>query len=120
MLGRYLDALDAEARDRVIEAQVWGTGSISQPCLVRHSEGGYGGVERCFRITDRARRFEWRAGELRSDFQFRDLDNVGYRFDRLCRRFGMDRVVRACKLRAAKSNRISIPASSTEEAIRGA
>ena len=81
-MGRYIDGLTAEQRDRLVEAKDfldddWWDGVEGVGCLCCTAEGGW------------------------SD----DLSNVGvdhpaYRFPQACDRFGKARVVRAIKLRA--------------------
>jgi len=103
--GRYIDAHEAMRKDRVIEAQGWITGgfydSYGNRCLVGHAEAWSG---------------EQRLNGLRSDdvcgpngdLLRGEMNRRGYyvfeQFDRLCARFGKDRIVRACKMRAAKGN----------------
>lgn len=105
MIGKWIDRLDAEQKDRIITGQGWCVHSIQlyeDRCLVGHAIGGLPA---------------WR--NLGGDIGARlPLATVGRRFDGLCDRFGMDRIVRACKLRAAKSHRVVLPdAVPVEEAV---
>lgn len=92
-MGRFLSFVGPEERDRVIGAQQWEAETLRDPfCLVQHAVG----VEqyRAWNEWDRWPRSPWKA------------------FDRAVARFGKDRIVRACKLRAARLN------GSSPEAIR--
>lgn len=92
MIGRYLDRLSDVERDRVITAQSWKQfGSTSRTrfdpatsvgCLVQHASGSVVVVDRF---------------------------DVACRFDEIVDRFGLNRVVRAIKLRAGKWTRPHIP-----------
>jgi hypothetical protein len=132
LLGRYIDTLPAEARDRLIQAQDWCVASVAQAdggrCLVGHAEDW-----RALAVDDA----EWRgwmdeplpAGASQLDalchprlFAFRrarpaDLAGyrtrlrrwgvdseaaIGARFDRLCARRGVTAAVRLAKLRAGR------------------
>lgn len=92
MLGKWIDGLTEGSKDRIIEAQRWCSEAIYEShtnsyCLVGHVYGGTEGV-----LFD--------AGvELVSQ-------TTGRCFDRLVQRFGLPRLVRACKLRAAKQNKV--------------
>lgn len=82
-VGRWIDERTDIERDRIIEAQGWVAGYLEyqgQRCLVGHVCGTPG----------------WR------DIDFRDIAVTATRFDQLVLRFGLDRIVRACKLRAAR------------------
>jgi hypothetical protein len=105
-IGRYIDALPDEARDRVIEAHdwcvQWGLDGGGGRCLVGHTEDwrevGDGDIAvRCVDVAKMPGGSE-------------DLECVGADFDAACARFGIDRVVRACKLRAGRPNRVTLPA----------
>lgn len=84
MLGRYIDGLTEEQKDKVIQAQEWRTGSMGVAqgprCLMGHAKGIYEDVQ----------------GD-----PFYGI-RLGVTFDSACRRFGQQRIVRACKLRASK------------------
>ena len=103
MVGLYIDALSDEQRDRVIEAKGWTWDFTDQEdpscrCLVGHAED-----------------YRWRNGfscEVATDpatSVHKDETNYGgtpiYNIvPRLFRRFGKDRIVAACKARAARGN----------------
>jgi hypothetical protein len=99
MLGLYIDGRTDEQRDRIIEGQRWCIQAIEDHkharCLVGHVVGGGAG---------------WRALYNGWNVSVASLLPIGNRFDDLCRRFGMDRIVRCCKLRAAKGNAITLTA----------
>jgi len=104
-VGRYLDAGEDRHRDRVIEGRDWGLDFVEEDgcskCLVGHAE-------------------DWRRGINKQEmYKTKALDIVGIsacweqnlygtvvfnQFPRLCHRFGKDRIVRLCKMRAAKGN----------------
>ena len=103
VVGRYIDALNDEQRDRVIEATSWSPpedglfvdeDDHSCRCLVGHAadwgrmQGSWGGTVQ---------------GP-------RDVINNGVevsnRFPDLQYRFGTDRIIAACKARAAKGNNL--------------
>ena len=104
MLGRYLDALSDEQRDRVIKAKDFLSSDTSYVedcvgCLV-------GVAEMNLDVNaDRPIHFQMTSG---------DYDAPGYRFPRLCARFGKDRIVRLCKQRAAKGNAPTVTEIRTE------
>ena len=102
-MGSYIDALSDEQRDRVIEAKSWSPPEDgwfvdeydhSCRCLVGHAA-------------------DWRrircsvgsvqdAGDVVSDPR-----GAYWRFPHLQARFGTDRVIAACKARAAKGNNLA-------------
>ena len=90
LLGRYLGALSDEQRDRIIEANAMITGNYLDDngtgCLVGVAEG-----------ADEQPIAEG-VGEKAFDLV------VEFSFDELCDRFGKDRIVAACKARAARGN----------------
>lgn len=99
LLGKYIDALSDEQRDRIIEAK-----DFTLNC---HNRGCYG----CLVVTAEVENIE----EGRRYFDFPVAAMVGhrdgtyeseveYRFPHLTTRFGKDRIVAACKSRAAKNN----------------
>jgi hypothetical protein len=103
LLGRYIDALPDHGRDRIIEAQLWGMGTLvdeqSNRCLLGHAEDWqYAGS--LFR--NRAGDADLQRWRVRTFGPSSHLD-VGRRFDLLCHRIGMERAVRLAKLRAARS-----------------
>lgn len=97
MLGLYLDALTAEGRDRVIEAEDIYAGRDGYfhdgcGCLVGVAEMVEGLGDRCPVNFEVSGRCGW-------------IDLPSSRFPSLCDRFGKEMVIRLCKERAAKSNR---------------
>jgi hypothetical protein len=103
-IARYIDALPDEARDRVIEAQGWcvtvGLDDDGR-CLVGHTEDWreVGDGDIAINCVDVAKMPGGSEG----------YECVGEDFDAACARFGLDRVVRACKLRAGRPNRVTLP-----------
>ena len=97
IVGKYLDAISDEQRDRVIEAKDFYDGTEDFfwdgcGCLVGVAEMVFvGGADP---INDAVLRA--------SDYYACPAS----RFPKLCRRFGKDRIVAACKKRAAKGNRL--------------
>jgi hypothetical protein len=102
LLGRYLDSLPDQARDRIIEAQDWGMGTLvdarGNRCLLGHAEDWlYAGSL-----------FRNRAGDLQlqrwrvQHFGPSSHLEIGRRFDLLCHRSGVPTAVRMIKLRAAR------------------
>jgi hypothetical protein len=110
-IGRYIDALPDEARDRVIEAQAWCTdnamGGSEQRCLVGHTEDWYD-IDN-YHSAPR----DMIVANLPGGTEDNSWICVGDYFDRACTHFGLDRVVRACKLRAGRPNRVALPANRT-------
>jgi hypothetical protein len=95
MIGKWIDGLTDEQRDRIIEATEWreccGYMLNDQPvCVLSHAYDVQEFVHICTRIPH-------------------ELYPVGDRFDRLCIRRGLDRIVRACKMRAARRNVVVLP-----------
>lgn len=92
-MGTFLDLLPDEARDRVIEGQFWITGEFVAPtggrCLIGHAHD-----------------FVWDSGKQVALHRVAlpPLPFQGQHFDRACHRFGMERVVRAIKARAARNH----------------
>lgn len=90
MIGKWIDGLTDVQKDRIIEGQGWCPQIIEMGhsrCLVGHAIGGLAA---------------WR--EIVNTGDHRSFAGIGTHFDDLVVRFGLDRIVRACKLRAAKSN----------------
>lgn len=101
LLGRYLDHLPDHARDRIIEAQGWGMGALvdsqANRCVLGHAENWiYAGS--LFR--NRAGDPELQRWRVRTFGPNSHLE-IGRRFDTLCYRYGIERVVRWVKRRAA-------------------
>ena len=91
IVANYIEKLSDEQRDNIIEAEAFSNGQYFD----------YEGVGCLVGVAER----EW--------FDERGTDtgkapiggySTGARFDRLCRRFGMFRVIAACKKRAARGN----------------
>lgn len=130
LMGRYIDALPAEGRDRVIQAQDWCVATVSGPdggrCLVGHAEEWHAleAADHAWRgwMDEPAARTELDALCHPRLFAFRrarpaDLRlyrerlrrwgtdseaRIGARFDRLCARRGLAGAVRLAKLRAGR------------------
>ena len=98
IVGRYIDALSDEQRDRVIEATTLYDG---------YSFYDYDG---CGCLVGTAERVSKRSGVTGDPINALLYQRSGCRhypsarFPKLCRRFGKDRIVAACKARAAKGN----------------
>lgn len=101
LMARFIDRLSAEQKDNIIQAQGWGwagrerlineetySAMAGKLCLMDNACGAVGSwMEEdpiTVQITNSLRKPEALA------------------FDNACHRFGMQRVVRACKMRAAK------------------
>ena len=108
MLGLYLDALSDEQRDNVIEAEEFSNGQFFNghgiPCLVGAAEREYFEVHG---LSSNMPPVALSMGRCRG--------GMGMAFDLLCARFGKDRIVAACKARAAKGNNISREAQRAEK-----
>ena len=96
MLGKAIDSLPSHQKDRVIEAQEWTRGGFvarnDAKCLVGHAENwSYG-----YSVTMPGM---W---VLLAEEYDSTPPGMSTAFDRLTARFGMDRIVRAIKLRAGK------------------
>ena len=105
ILGRYLDVLSDEQRDRVIEAKDWDLSFVSDDdpscrCLVGHAED--------FIIEDN---IPLALDSAQNGHERRCMTSTGVfvfnQFPRLWHRFGKDRIIRLCKQRAAKGNGVS-------------
>ena len=90
-VGRWIDALPPGAKDRIIVAQNWNYAG---------HHGGYESDGPGLCLVDHAL----------GDDTWLDHNGVATRFDRLCQRFGAERVIRACKMRAARGNEVLVPA----------
>ena len=103
MVGLYIDALSDEQRDRIVEAKGWTWDFTDQEdpscrCLVGHAEdyrlrNGFS----CEVATDPATSVH----KDETNYAGTPIYNI---VPRLFRRFGKDRIVAACKARAAKGN----------------
>lgn len=105
LLGRYIDALPSHARDRIIEAQLWGMGTLvdarGNRCLLGHAEDWrYAGSLFRNRAADPELQ-RWRVQLFGPSSNL----EIGRRFDLLCHRHGLPRLVRLAKLRAAREVR---------------
>lgn len=100
LLGRYVDSLPDPARDRIIRSQEWRAvpGSPASCPPVDLAEGRTGQARHRPRPFARS----WRRLARLARFGPRSYGRIRERFDRACRRFGEERVVRALKLRAAR------------------
>jgi len=99
MIGRYIDDCTDTQRDRIIEAKDFGDGwefrdpdNLACRCLVGHAED-WG--------KDYAR-------DPKKDSGYMYGVSIYLSFPKLMNRFGYNRVVRACKMRAAKRNSVSL------------
>lgn len=96
-MGRFIDGLSADQRDSIIQAQSWGWASMNDEeqyaamlgrlCLMDHACGVSSWME-------------WDTEKIMEQDSIRKPPAQA--FDVACQRFGMQRVVRACKLRAGK------------------
>lgn len=112
-MGRYIDGLDDAGRDRLIEGQAWvpyaqwdGHGG---GCLLGHANGvvHMNSREYIDTIREIARTTPPAAWLL--------AGRAAHAFNASFERFGAARLTRAIKLRAARRNRLSLPASSPSE-----
>jgi hypothetical protein len=114
LIGRYIDALPSHARDRIIEAQFWGMGTLvdaqGNRCLLGHAEDWrYAGSLFRNRAGD-AELQRWRVRAFGTGSHL----EIGRRFDLLCHRYGVDHAVRLAKLRAARETAGFEPAREQE------
>jgi hypothetical protein len=116
LIGRYLDSLPDRARDRVIEGQEWGMGTLvdaeGKRCLLGHAEDWTyaGSLFRNFSADPEMQR--WRVGRFGPSAHL----EIGRRFDTLAHRHGLAYVVRMLKLRAGRQN---VPAAPDAARTRG-
>ena len=102
--GRYIDNLIETQSDRVIEAKLWGEDFVRvdedgncYKCLVGHAENWGNGLKEM-------------DNSHHNPYRVIDVTRAVYnKVPTLFKRFGMDRMVRLFKLRAAKNNVVSIP-----------
>jgi len=103
IVGRFIDAGNDAAKDRVIEAVSWTDDNSrfveendpSCRCLAGHKEDWY--------MDDGCSMP--RAKKYREYNEYSSYQSYAYnRFPQLCDRFDKDRIVRLCKMRAAKGN----------------
>lgn len=97
-VGKIIDAMTDVERDRLIEAQGWCAKVLMDKdgnrCMLGHAVGSVNDVQIRAEAAGLCRRMGvYRAGDT---------------FDELVARFGMDRIVRAIKLRAAKGNNVTL------------
>jgi len=103
LIGRFIDALPDHARDRIIEGQGWGMGTLVDPqgnrCLLGHAEDWQyaGSLFRNHAGDPELQR--WRVLSFGSSSHL----EIGRRFDTLAHRCGIDAAVRLVKLRAART-----------------
>lgn len=97
-MGAYIDAATDGAKDRVVEAMLWRSDKTGiagrERCLVGHVED-WGMLPIRTRARDAYAR-DW----INNDATTRRTRAPSTRFDDAVLRFGLDRVVRAVKLRA--------------------
>lgn len=97
-IGKYLDALPDEARDRVLTAQDWCVKDFYDEagarCLVGHAEDWADGTARARNV--RFLLWEQNIGGI----------TTGEHFDAIAERVGLDRAVRLVKQRAGKRTRV--------------
>jgi hypothetical protein len=113
LLGRYIDALPDLARDRIIEAQLWGMGALvdaeGNRCLLGHAEDWlYQGSLFRNRAGDPTLQ-RWRVQVFGTSSHL----DIGRRFDILCHRWGLAAAVRLIKIRAARSSSVDAAALHT-------
>ena len=99
MIGRYIDGLTDEPKDRVVRALYWARGggrrNDGPMCLVQHAAGRW---DWWYKTVKRGR---WIFARTKTVVEDNEEDwRIAYRFDVLCIRFGLPRIVRAIKLRA--------------------
>lgn len=102
-IGRYIDGLTDEQRDRIVTGQGWTSRAdcfvddTGCRCLVGHVD-------------------QWRmvGRDQMSNGQCTIRHNEHHLYPRAVRRFGLARVVRACKLRAAATLSSSVEARPTD------
>jgi hypothetical protein len=105
LIARYIDALPDHSRDRVIEAQEWGIGTLvdegGNRCLLGHAEDWVyaGSLFRNFAGDPAMQR--WRVLEFGPSAHL----EIGRRFDALAHRYGLGTVVTWVKSRAGRPNR---------------
>ncbi len=109
--GQFIDAGTPEQRDRIIEGMEWGDDFVnwenhSCKCLTGHAEAWTRDSSNDLHRADAP--IDHRATNLHGIVAF-------HQFPKLCRRFGKDRVVRLCKMRAAKGNAVVIEVSTLIE-----
>lgn len=123
-MGRYIDGLGDEARDRVIEGQVWVPGTQADyaggGCLLGQANGSASEARTARgryvpELTLEGCRSMFRM--VRRDAFFGPQGRAAQAFNLACLRFGIPRTVAAIKLRAAKPHRISLPASPSQKSI---
>lgn len=99
-VARYIDGLTDEQRDRIIRAQEWGWGA----CAVNEKRRDPDNPMWFGCLVEQA----W--GNWDEASQTREFHSIGLGgFDSLVLRFGLDRIVRACKARAARANTVTLP-----------
>jgi len=100
LVGRYIDLANDEAKDRVIEGQLWGDSFCDDDghrCLCGHAENwDEEGSRPTNRVIRPERNYSWRGYTIADD-----VFNV---VPRLFNRFGQDRMVALFKARAARNN----------------
>ncbi|MEM7416816.1 MAG: hypothetical protein AAF389_15020 [Gemmatimonadota bacterium] len=113
MIGLWIDGLTPEQRDRIIEGQGWTTSESHYVdpdgcrCLVGHVDGWQNDDE--VPDVDSDEDAIWGL-DGRPNF-------IACRYPDLVKRFGVDRVVRVIKQRAAKGNRVFEDSPAGQEAV---
>lgn len=103
LLGRYLDSLPDEARDRIIEAQNWGIGTLvdaeGNRCVLGHAEDWiFAGS--LLKNHAGAPDIQW---ERTQQFGPSSHLEIGRRFDTLCHRHDVQTLVGQIKRRAGRA-----------------
>lgn len=133
-MGRYIDSLNDEQRDRLIRGEFndgtsWGHMAKGCGCLVGNAEGM---VELDFDSDEYLRVSDIAYRELNKSFQkARDMHKeavdvfdvpwcvavASVRYPQAVKRFGQERVVRAVKMRAAKNYTMQLPKTGKEAQV---
>ena len=146
LMGRYIDELPADARDRLIQAQDWCVASVRMTdgarCLVGHAEdweslavdetawrgwldAGTAGAESELDLLCRPELFAFRRARPADMAAYRarlvrwglaSESRIGARFDGLCARRGVDGAVRIVKRRAGRAFAVDVAAWSEAQA----
>lgn len=102
-VANYIDGLSEVEKDRIVRAQKWRPGSYLHSdgtrCLVGHAADAKPHPKYLV-LSTKANGLKAINAEVEHENMMVEL-----RFDYLVRRFGLQRIVRACKLRAARGNK---------------
>lgn len=127
IVGRWIDSLSDEERDRIVEAQDAGFGSQrgTARCIVEMA-GYRAGAHMAGRIHD-VEKLRAYAARMSAKLGYPPpiglpfaRQSVEAHFDLLCIRFGLARIVRLCKLRAGHVPEIPQPSGRAERTGPGA